>query len=97
MSGARKVRLTSANSSSQRRWLRYQLAFLAMLPPQFVGHGLDLDRVLQQRIVAVPLHEVRSSHERAMLGRSAIVVPQVEVGEVNRLLERFRGKDALLA
>src|SRR5437868_5910964 len=88
MSGASAARLTKANSSSSRRWSRYHL-LLAMRPPQLVGHGLQFDGVLQDRVVAVPLHEVGPAHESAVLGRPAVVVPQVEVGEVDRLRERL--------
>ena len=44
----------------------------------------------EDRVVAVPLHEVRPAHERAVLGGAAVVVPEVEIGELDRLAERLR-------
>src|SRR5947209_18174341 len=93
MSAARKPRFTRTNTSSQREWLRYQLALLAMCPPHLLGQGPDLHGVAQDRVVAVPLHEVGPTHERPVLGRPPIVVPPVDVGEVNGRLERPDAED----
>src|SRR3954469_19771157 len=82
MSGPRKARLTSTNRSSQSRESRSRLGTRAMGLPQFVGLGLQLDAVLEHRVVAVPLHEVGPTHERPVFGGAAVVVPQVEVQEV---------------
>jgi hypothetical protein len=39
----------------------------------------------------VPLNEVGATHERAVLRRAAVVVPQIEIDEVDRLRERRAG------
>ena len=64
----------------------------AMLPPQFVGIVLQLDGLLQQSIVAVPLHKIGAAHEGAVLAGAAVVVPQIEVGEVDGVRERRAGE-----
>src|SRR5579885_2694232 len=96
MSTLRKARFTSTKPSTHSRGSRNQL-LLAMPPPQLGGLGLDLDGMLQHGVVAVPLHEVRSAHEGPMLGGAAVVVPQVEVGEVDGLRERLLAEQPLLA
>ena len=58
---------------------------LAMLSPELGGHGLEFDRLLQHGIVAVPLHEVRAAHERAVFAGPSVVMPEIEVNEVDRL------------
>ncbi len=60
-----------------------------MRPPQFPGFRANLDQVLQDRVIAMPLHEIRPAHERAMFGGPAIVMPEVEVFELDRLLVRL--------
>src|SRR5438105_14255879 len=97
MSGPRNVRLASTNSSSHTRQSLYQLFLATMLSPQLVGHRRNLLAVFQQRIVAMPLHEVGAAHEGAMIGGAALIVPQVEVNEVNRLLEGSGGEHAFAA
>src|SRR5215467_3159254 len=97
MSRLKKARLTRTNVSSQSRWSRYHLLVLAMCPPHFLGHCPDLDGVREDRVVAVPLGEVLAAHEGAVLGGPAVIVPQVEVAEVDRLRERRRRQNAVLA
>src|SRR5437763_9036327 len=97
MSPARKARLTRTNSSTHSRGRRYHLLRLAMIPPKLLRHRLEIDHVRQHRVVAVPLDEVGAAHEGAVLGGPAVVVPQVEVLEVDRVLERLVGQQALLA
>ncbi len=68
----------------------------AMLPPQFVGLRAQLTRARQHRVVAMPLHEVGAAHERAVLRRPAVVVPEIEVDEVDRRRERRGRQHAVL-
>src|SRR5215469_14850591 len=58
-----------------------------MFFPQLVGLFPELDGLGEQLVVAVPLHEVGPAHERAVLAGAAVVVPQVEEGEVDGLRE----------
>jgi hypothetical protein len=51
----------------------------------------------EHRIVAVPLDEVGAAHEGAVLRRPAVVMPQIEVDEVDRLRERRRRQHAVLS
>src|SRR5262249_44833227 len=95
MSTLRNARLTRTKISSNSRWSSSHLLRLAMSPPHLLGGRLDLDGVLQDRVAAMPLDEVCPAHERPMLGRAAVVVPQVEVGKVERCLERFAQKPLL--
>src|SRR6516225_9075571 len=89
MSKVRKPMFTSAKSSTQScGWFHQRSVSAAMLPPQLGCHRVQFDRLLQYGIVAVPLHEIGSAHERAVLAGASVVVPQIEVEEVNRLGER---------
>src|SRR5262245_28672284 len=56
---------------------------------------VDLDAEPRQLVVAVPLHEVGAAHEGAVLGGAAEVVPEVELGELDRLVEGLRREQAL--
>src|SRR5215831_5242069 len=95
---ARKATLTSTNSSSQRRWSRHALfARCIFLPPQLFGQGLDFDRVLPQRVIAMPLGKVGAPHEGAMLGGAAVIMPEVEVLEIKRCLARLLAHQAFLS
>mgnify|MGYP006196914953 CR=1 FL=1 len=71
-----------------------------------IRHGYKLGQKkpffhrLQQReqlVVPVPLHEVRPAHEGAVLGRAPVVVPVVEIQELDRLVERGRGQEPVRA
>src|SRR5690349_19171703 len=97
MSGIRPAMLSRMNNSSQRSWRRYQRRSLAMLPPHLGCHAAHLCRVLQQRVVAMPLHEVGAAHEGAVLGRAPVVMPQIEIREVNRRGEWLARQHAVLA
>src|SRR3954454_21905411 len=97
MSGPRKARFTSTKPSSHSRWLRYHLLPLSMCPPEFLGHGLQLDGVPEDRVVAVPLDEVGAPHEGPVLGRPLVVIPRGEGDEVDGLLEGFPREHAVLA
>jgi hypothetical protein len=66
-----------------------------MLPPEFGGHALQLDSLLEHGVVAVPLDEVGAAHEGAMLRGAAVVVPQIEVEEVDGIRERRAGERAI--
>src|ERR1043166_1988870 len=88
MSKVRKPILTSANASTQACGSAHQRSFAsAMLSPQFLRHRLHLHHALQHGIVSVPLNEIGASHERAMLAGAPVVVPEVEVNEVDGLRE----------
>src|SRR5262252_6073906 len=56
-----------------------------MLSPEFFCHGFEFDGLLQYRIVAMPLDEVRSAHKSAMLAGSSVVMPQIEIDKIDRL------------
>ena len=58
-----------------------------MDPPQLLGLRFEFDGVLEDRVIAVPLREILSAHEGTVLGRAAVVVPQIEVEEVDRVRE----------
>jgi hypothetical protein len=58
-----------------------------MLPPQFFRGMANFNGVLEHGVVAVPLNEVGPAHERPVLGRAAVVVPEVEVEEIDRMLK----------
>src|SRR5438105_890162 len=96
MSKIRKARLTSTKASSHRRWSRSHLLLLGMGPPHLLGQGLNLDRMLEHRIGPVPLCEVLAAHERPVLRGPPVIVPQVEVHEVDGLLERLGRQDVVL-
>ena len=49
---------------------------------------LKFDGLRQHFVIAVPLDEVGASHEGSVLAGAAVVVPQIEVGKVNRVAER---------
>src|SRR5262244_3733707 len=88
MSRLRKPRLTITNASSQRVGSRYHLFGLGMAPPQFLSPRVELNRVLEDRVVAVPLGEVLSAHKGPMLGGAPVVVPEIEVEKIDRVRER---------
>ena len=58
---------------------------------------VQLHRARQHRIVAVPLDEVGAAHEGAVLRGPAVVVPQIEIDEIDRLRERRSRQQAVLA
>ena len=68
-----------------------------MLSPEFRRHRFQLDRFLQHRIVAVPLHEVGASHECAVFAGASVVVPEIEVDKVDGLGEGRAGEHPVLA
>ena len=51
---------------------------------------------MEQAVVAVPLNEVGAAHEGSMLAGAAVVVPEVEVGEVDGVGEGRAGERAVL-
>ena len=51
------------------------------------GFFLEFHHVLEDRIIAVPLHKIRAAHERRVLRGAAVVMPQVKIGELDRLAE----------
>src|SRR5579859_1591452 len=76
---------------------RPQSLRLAMLSLEFGGQGAEFNRFLEHRIVAVPLDEVGTAHERAVLAGAAVIVPKIEIDEVNRLRERRATQCAVFA
>src|SRR6516162_7258079 len=91
MSRLRKPRFTMTKASSHRAGSRYHLFALGMVPPQFLGLRLEFNGVLEDRVVAVPLGEVLSAHERPVLGGAPIVMPEIEVDKIDRVRERRTG------
>src|SRR5256885_3395756 len=98
MSKVKKPTLRMTNASTQICGRAHQRSFsLTMLSPEFGSHGFKFDRLLQHGIVSVPLHEIGTSHERAMFAGAAIIVPQIEVDEVDGLGERRTCQRSVLA
>src|SRR5262245_35190138 len=87
MSRLRKPRLTMTNASSHRNGSRYHLFGLGMDPPQLLGLRLELNGVLEHRVVPMPLREILSAHEGAVLGGASVIVPEIEVEEIDRMRE----------
>ncbi len=83
--------MSAAHCASRRG-----LLVSAMGPPQLFGVVLQLDGLLQQAVVAVPLDEVGAAHEGCVLAGAAVVVPEVEVGEVDGVGEGRSGERAVL-
>ena len=67
-----------------------------MFSPQLCGHRLQLDGFLHHGIVPVPLHEIGSAHERAMLAGSPVVVPQIEIHKIDGVGEWRPREHAIL-
>src|SRR6516164_5522420 len=97
MSGARPPRLTRAKSSTHIWGRRNHLTAGCMGFAHGICFAADFYEMLQNRVVAMPLNEVRAAHERAMLGRASIIVPEIEVLELDGVLEWVPLKDAFLA
>src|SRR6187397_51147 len=101
MSSARNAMLTSTNASTQRHGSSHQrlssrrraeaalFAAGIFVAPQLLGDGLDFDGVFEQRVVAVPLREIGAPHERTVLGRPSVVMPEVKIFEIERRLKRL--------
>src|SRR6185369_10043927 len=96
MSKVRNPTFTSANNSTHICGSSHQrLAAVSMSAPQGRRIGLQLHHLLQHRIVAVPLHEVSSAHESAMLAGASIVMPEIEVHEIDWLREGWSTHSAI--
>src|SRR5262245_45904809 len=99
MSNARKVRLIRTNASTHklgslvhrltrelfrsrlircRSWLSAAMSF-----PHFLGQGFQPHRLAQNRIVPVTLNEIRPTHECAMLRGTSVIMPKIEVREID--------------
>src|ERR1700733_6848729 len=96
MSKAKKPTFRMANASTPI-WAPTDGRSLAMFFPKLRGHRLQLHRLLHHGVVAVPLHEIGPSHERAVLTGSPVVVPQVEIDKIDGLRKRRPGEHAFLA
>src|SRR5581483_274439 len=93
MSKVRNPTLRMTNISTQICGRAHQRSLsLAMLSPERGGHGLKFDGLLQHGIVPVPLHEVGASHERSLFAGAPVVMPEIEVNEIDRLREGRTGK-----
>src|SRR5580765_7488897 len=90
MSGVNPARLNSAKSSTQALRLRHHLSAAGVLMAQLVGLSPNFDQVLENGIIAVPLHKVGATHKGAVLGGPSVIVPQIEVFELDRVFERVR-------
>src|SRR6516165_6371007 len=88
MSRLRQPRFTMTNASSHREGSRYHLFGLGMAPPQLLSLRLELNGVLEDRVIAVPLGEVLSAHEGPVLGGAPVIMPEVEVKKIDRLREQ---------
>src|SRR5262249_4912312 len=97
ISGANPARLNNANSSTHIRGLRYHLRAGSMLFAYFFSRTANFDQMLQDGIIAVPLDKIRATHKSPVFGCATEVMPQVEVFELNGLVERSRGQEAVMA
>src|SRR5262249_33085526 len=88
MSRLRKPRFTMTNASSHNPGSRYHLFGLGMAPPQFLSLCLELNAVLKDRVIAVPLGEVLSAHEGPMLGGAPVIMPEIEIEKIDRVRKR---------
>src|SRR5215831_12593684 len=91
MSRLRKPRFTMTNASSHTEGSRYHLFRPGMAPPQFLSLRLELNGVLEDRVIAVPLGEVLSAHEGPVLGGAPVIMPEIEVEKIDRVRERRPG------
>ena len=53
---------------------------------------LEFDSLRKQFVVPMPLHKIGAAHERAVLRCAAVVVPEIEVGEVDGVRKWRSGK-----
>src|SRR6187455_941260 len=96
MSRAKKARLMVTNDSGQSCESRHQLFRLGfMTPSQFLGLFLQLNRMLENGIISMPLGEVLPPHEGSVLGGAAVVMPEIEIEKINRFLERLACQHAV--
>src|SRR5690348_17219481 len=96
MSKVRNPMFRMVNASTQSSGSFHQaLLGAAMLFPQFRCHGVEFDRLLQHRVVAVPLDEIGAAHERAVFAGAAVVVPEIEVNKIYGLREWRASQDAI--
>jgi len=54
-----------------------------VLSAKALRQGLQLDRLSEHGIVAVPLDEIGAAHEGTMFGSSSIIVPEIEIEEID--------------
>src|SRR5271165_4844673 len=66
------------------------------IPPQISGRFLELGKLGDDLVVAVPLDKVGPAHVRAMLGGAAAVMPEVEVQVLDRLVKRLLRQQLVL-
>jgi len=59
-----------------------------MLSPEFFGHGFQLNGFLQHWVVAMPLDEIRSTHESTVFAGAPVVMPQIEKHKIDGVRER---------
>src|ERR1700674_3457220 len=97
MSPTRPAKFRTRNASTHHCWSASHSPRLAMQSSQFRGLCSELDGLGQHRVVPVPLHEISAAHEGSVFCRAAVVVPEVEVHEVDRLREWWRSEHAILS
>src|SRR5215467_7022534 len=85
MSRVRNPKLSRTKASNRNQGPSQRRLPPATLLPQFSRHGLQLYGFLQHRVVAVPLHEIRASHEGPVFGGASVVMPEVEEHKINRI------------
>ena len=56
---------------------------------------VEFNHLCQQLIVTVPLNEVSSAHEGAMFAGATFVMPEIEIGEIDRLAEGQAGEASI--
>src|SRR3954468_246840 len=88
MSKVRNPTFRMTNASIHICGRAHQRSFsLAMLSPERGGHRLQFDCLLQHGIVPVPLHEIGASHKGPVFAGPSVVMPQVEVHEIDGMGE----------
>src|ERR1700690_2333813 len=88
MSRVKNPRFSSANASTSSHGSSHHALLLSgMVSPQLICHRLEFGGLAQHGIVSMPLHKIRSAHERPVLGGSSVIVPEIEVEEIDGLRE----------
>src|SRR5215472_17541221 len=69
----------------------------AMFSPELRSHRFHFNRLLQHRIISMPLDKIGSTHERAVFAAGPVIVPQIEIDEINRLRKRGASEQSCFA
>src|SRR5262249_14709223 len=86
---------TAASAATRPRGAARRAARSPRVRPLLGRHLADLRQALHDLIGTVPLRVVGALHPRAELGRAPEVVPRLEGGELDRLVERRRRQETV--